>query len=345
MNQPVVHGSAAVPISDPSQVGEARRLATTLASRLAFNEVQTGRVGIIVTEAATNILKHARHGELLLTPVQDGSIGGLEITAVDRGPGMANLSRCFSDGFSTSGTSGTGLGAIARQASSFDAHSTPGAGAAVLARIWAGAEPARAVKKEFTAGAVSLPLAGEEVCGDAWAMDEQPGRCLVAVVDGLGHGWQAAEASQEALRIFRKNAHQRPAAILEAAHLALRSTRGAAMAIVEINRDQGEVRYAGVGNISGSLTTPAGRSNMVSHNGIVGHQARRFQEFMYRWAPDALLVMHSDGLGTQWRVEDYPGLTQRDPSLIAAVLYRDFARGRDDVTVVALRESVGAGAD
>ena len=337
-NQPVAHGAVAIPITDPSQVGEARRLAATLARRLGFEDVQAGRVGIIVTEAATNILKHARHGELLLTPVQQGMVGGLEIIALDRGPGMPNITRCFSDGFSTSGTQGTGLGAIARQSGSYDAHSAPGMGTALLARIWAGPTPAPAIAAEFTVGAVSLPMVGEEACGDAWALDDQPGRSLVAVSDGLGHGLQAAEASQGALRIFRQNVHRRPAAILEAIHPALRSTRGAAMAIAEIDRDQRLVRYAGIGNISAVLTSPAKRTNMVSHNGIVGHQARRFQDFQYDWLPGTLLVMHSDGLGTQWKLDDYPGLVQRDPSLIAAVLYRDFARGRDDVTVVAARD-------
>jgi serine phosphatase RsbU (regulator of sigma subunit) len=162
----------------------------------------------------------------------------------------------------------------------------------------------------------------------------------VTVVDGLGHGWQAAEAAHEALRIFRKGTHLRPGILLESAHQALRSTRGAAMAIAEIDRDQGIVRYAGVGNISGAVIAGGTRSNMVSHNGIVGHQARKFQEFLYKWPPGALLVMHSDGLGTQWKLDEYAGLAQRDPSVISAVLYRDFTRGRDDVTVLAAREAV-----
>jgi hypothetical protein len=76
---------------------------------------------------------------------------------------------------------------------------------------------------------------------------------------------------------------------------------------------------------------------MVSHNGTVGHQMRRVQEFVYPWPAEALVILHSDGLATQWRL--LPGLAARDPALIAAILYRDFRRGRDDVTVLVARRS------
>jgi hypothetical protein len=77
---------------------------------------------------------------------------------------------------------------------------------------------------------------------------------------------------------------------------------------------------------------------MVSYNGTVGHEVRKIQEFTYQWPQQGLLVMHSDGLKTQWRLDRYPGLMHKHPSLIAGVLYRDFNRGRDDVTVLVARE-------
>jgi hypothetical protein len=66
---------------------------------------------------------------------------------------------------------------------------------------------------------------------------------------------------------------------------------------------------------------------------------RKVQEFEYAWPPGALLVLHSDGLATQWRVDDRPGLAARDAALVAGVLYRDWTRGRDDVTVVVTRRA------
>lgn len=73
---------------------------------------------------------------------------------------------------------------------------------------------------------------------------------------------------------------------------------------------------------------------MISHNGTVGHTMRKVQEFVYPWVAGSLLVMHSDGLGTQWRIDDRAGLRDEHPQLIAGVLYRDFKRGRDDATIV-----------
>jgi hypothetical protein len=68
---------------------------------------------------------------------------------------------------------------------------------------------------------------------------------------------------------------------------------------------------------------------------------RKVQEFAFPWPRGALLVMHSDGLGTQWDLGTYPGLTSRHPALIAAVLYRDYDRARDDVSVVVIRNRGG----
>lgn len=316
-------------------------MATGMALGLGFDETAAGKVGIIVTEAAGNILKHARDGQVIITALDRGDRAGLEILALDRGPGLANIARCLEDGYSTTGTSGTGLGAITRLATEFDAFSAPGTGTVILARVWAGPARPAAITPDVNIGAVSLPYPGEECCGDQWAAECQPGRTLVLVADGLGHGWYAAEAAGAVVRSFRANTHRRPGAIIDAAHAAIRSTRGAAVAVAELDHDLRQIRYAGVGNISGAILSSTTRSSLVSHNGIVGHQARKFQEFLYPWPEDGLLVMHSDGLATQWKLEDYPGLGSRDPSVVAGVLYRDFSRGRDDVTIVAVRDRAG----
>jgi len=55
-----------------------------------------------------------------------------------------------------------------------------------------------------------------------------------------------------------------------------------------------------------------------------------------------MLVLHSDGLVSHWSLDAYPGLAARDPSLIAGILYRDFTRGRDDVTVVVAKAEEAA---
>jgi anti-sigma regulatory factor (Ser/Thr protein kinase) len=333
MTEPV-----ALPILESSQAGEARRIAIALASRLGFNETDRGKVGIVVTEVANNLVQHAIDGKLLLQPLTRNNIEGIEILALDKGPGISNISECLRDGFSTAGTPGTGLGAISRLSAFFDIYSVPTVGTAVLSHLWASTSPTRQPDSKLESGVVCLPISGEEVSGDAWAIDQDSSRSLLLVADGLGHGPQAALASQEAVRIFRANLGRSPKEIIEVMHPALRSTRGAALAIAEVDVERLTVRFAGVGNISGTIFSPEKSNSMVSYNGTVGHEVRKIQEFVYQWPKGGLLVMHSDGLGTQWRLDRYPGLVAKHPSLMAGVLYRDFNRGRDDVTVLVARE-------
>ncbi|MBD1836782.1 SpoIIE family protein phosphatase [Coleofasciculus sp. FACHB-64] len=333
MNAPV-----ALPILESSQAGEARRIALAIATRLGFNETERGQVGIVVTEIANNLVLHAKDGLLLLQPLSKNEITGIEILALDKGPGISNIQECLRDGFSTAGTPGNGLGAVSRLSAFFEIHSVPNVGTALLSHLWACPEVANQSTNNLEIGVVCLPMAGEEVSGDGWATDQQPGRSLLLVADGLGHGPLAAQASLEAIQIFRENVRKSPAEIIEAAHVALRSTRGAALAIAEVDFKTLVVRFAGVGNIAGSVFSPAGSYSMVSHNGTVGHEVRKIQEFVYQWPQGGLLVMHSDGLSTQWRLDRYAGLITRHPSLIAGVLYRDFYRGRDDITVLVARE-------
>jgi anti-sigma regulatory factor (Ser/Thr protein kinase) len=330
-------GAEAFPVTETSHVGEARRRGAALAQRLGFDETGAGKAAIVVTEAATNLVKHGTQGELHLRPLERDGVGGLEVLALDRGPGMADLGRCLRDGFSTAGTSGTGLGAIARLSDFFDIHTAPQVGTALLARLWAWPVPGG----EPEVGAAHVAKPGEPVCGDGWAVEHLPGRVGVLVADGLGHGPIAADAAAQAVRVFRASFTLGPAAALRAMHDALRSTRGAAAAIADLDFAAGTLHYAGVGNISGTVLSGGASRSAVSHNGTLGHEARKFQEFAYDFPRDATLVMHSDGLTSHWNLDRYPGLLTRHPALLAGVLCRDFKRGRDDVTVVAVREGAG----
>jgi anti-sigma regulatory factor (Ser/Thr protein kinase) len=332
--------SLVVVVDEGTKVGDARRRAAALLEPLGFEAVKQGQAALVVTEAATNLVKHAPGGQLLLTAGDFGGAGtALDIMTLDSGPGMADVSRCMADGFSSSGTRGTGLGAIARTADSFDIYSLPGAGTALWARLRAAARPPAGPGCELDLGVVSVPLAGETVCGDNWATVARDGLNFVLVADGLGHGHAAAEAADEAVRVFQGHRSREPSDILESTHQALRATRGAALAIARIDPVRGELRYAGVGNIAGVIhQTATGKSvSLVSQNGTAGYAIRKIQSFDYPWSPGSLLLMHSDGLATHWRLDRYPGLDQRRPALVAGMLYRDHKRTRDDVTILVAR--------
>jgi anti-sigma regulatory factor (Ser/Thr protein kinase) len=336
-------------LAHTSDIASVRRHARQLSDRLAFSEIQAGQLAIVVTEVATNVLKHAGHGTLILTPVQRQGRAAIEVLALDQGPGLANLSQSLRDGISTAGTAGNGLGAIKRMSQEFDAYSAAGKGAAFFACVHgelasfapdaADTGPARHLQY----GAICVPVAGEEECGDAWAVQAGRDSVSMVVADGLGHGPDAAIASYAAVRAFEASPGMAPAPLLEKMHQAMRATRGAAVAVGRLDLVSNVIRFAGIGNISAIVIDHGARRQLVSHNGIVGNNMRKVQEFEQPWPEDGLglYIMCSDGIATQWDLQNYPGLQYSHPSLIAGVLFRDFARGRDDATVLVVKHGRG----
>jgi anti-sigma regulatory factor (Ser/Thr protein kinase) len=327
---------AQLQIGDASGPGEARRVAGGLARDLALSDTDAGRVALVVTELATNVVKHAGRGDLFLRQLRRSGALGVGVLTVDAGPGISNVALALRDGFSTGGSPGTGLGAIARNATRFDLYSQRDHGAVFAAEVWPAVAPAA---RGMRIGGVNVPYPGETVSGDGWAVNEMADETQVIVVDGLGHGAGAAEAAHVALDSFRKHAGRAPAELLSRVHDALRPTRGAAVAVASIARGRGLLRFAGIGNVCATIVSGSATRSLVSHHGTAGAVARRIQDFQYPWSPADLLVLHSDGLGTHWTLDGYPGLALRDPTVVAGVLYRDHRRGRDDATVVVLREA------
>jgi anti-sigma regulatory factor (Ser/Thr protein kinase) len=337
-----VRDSLRILVEEPSITAGVRRAARKMATEIGLNESSAEEVAIVVSEACTNLLKHVGQGEILLHTTGEEHEGSprLEFLALDRGPGMQDLQRCIQDGFSTSSTSGQGLGAIMRLSGESDFYSEPRKGTAILARWFSPVLPdiTSNVPRSMLIGAVNVPKPGEDSCGDSWGALQSNDHLTILLADGLGHGPDANAASTEAVRVLRNYPESSPKALLERVHLALRSTRGAAVAIARIDLEAGKLSFAGVGNISGQICSASkGRHHLVSTNGTAGHEAQRLREFVYDWPSDGLLLMHSDGLNSSTGLEPYQGLALRDPGLIAGVLYRDCSRGNDDSTVVVAR--------
>jgi anti-sigma regulatory factor (Ser/Thr protein kinase) len=319
-----------VKVSEASHVSEARRAAVGTAAKLGFNETEQGKMAIAMTEAATNLLKHAGGGEVILRGVSSQTEAGLEMLVMDSGPGMADINACMRDGYSTAGSRGEGLGAISRLSASSNIYSQTGQGTIVRAS-WHRGESSPASK--FDVAMIQVPMPGEIACGDFCAARETGTGIFVMIADGLGHGVLAAEAAMAAGAAFH-TASGSPVQLLQATHEALRGTRGAAVGIAEIDKEKSVVRFAGVGNIAGAILQPGQSRHLVSMNGIVGVQALSFREFELPWNPDCLLVLHSDGLSAKWDLPRYPGISSKPASMLAAALYRDFRRLTDDASVL-----------
>lgn len=330
-------------VTEISHVGESRRHAALCAEQLNLGERERGALAIVATEIATNLVKHAGSGMLLVEAIGGNGTCGVRVLGLDKGPGINDISRALADGHSTAGTAGNGLGAIKRLSDTFDIYSLPGKGTAVLAEIWV-ARKVPVNHQPVEVGVISMPVKGEESCGDGWGKRETAESIVLMVVDGLGHGILAAEAAREAERVFGESRSDSPTPILQDSHDALKKTRGAAMAVAALHLERGLISFAGVGNIGASTLSPDGSRGMASHNGTVGHQLHKIQEFTYPWNVDSFLIMHSDGLNTRWDLKAYPGIWNKHPALIAGLLCRDFSRERDDVTVLVARNRRGANA-
>ena len=344
----LIEGAVTVPsvsvrldIDEQSQIGAARRGAVALGHAHGLGSDALGRLAIIVTEAATNIARHAGSGFLVLRGLVSGNTAAIELLALDKGPGIPDVERAMRDGYSTGGTAGQGLGGIKRLSDVFAMHSQRGMGTALLARIGErarrsiGARPVASADDEF--GVVCVPLRGEIACGDAWQVVVGRQRVSVLIVDGLGHGPDAAAAAAAATTTFSQLANGLPETALVALDAAMRETRGAALSVVVIEKSVRRARFSGVGNVDGRVLADGTTQHLVPQNGIVGHGMPTPRSLDVSWPVGARLVMHSDGILPQWRLDAYDGAAMH-PALLAGLIYRDFARDRDDATVLVLRD-------
>jgi anti-sigma regulatory factor (Ser/Thr protein kinase) len=327
--------SIAVEVADSTHVSAARQAVARITQALDFDETHAGQAAIVVTEAVTNMLKHGGGGSFIARPLSvDGAIG-IEMLAIDKGPGMEDFEACAVDGHSTAGTRGNGLGAMRRQSDEFEVYTRRGEGTILRALIWRGAKPAGDC--HYVLGALVVPKPGESVCGDAWGAEFSEEGATFLLADGLGHGPDARRAAASAVDALHSHPREAAVRIVDRAHMKLRPTRGAAVAVMRHEAASGELAFAGVGNISACVIDADSRRAMVSHNGIVGHNMHKSTEYRYPWAPGGLLVAHTDGIDTRWDLAQFPGLTDCHPSVIAAMLYREHARGRDDAGIVVAR--------
>ncbi|MEU8139380.1 ATP-binding SpoIIE family protein phosphatase [Streptodolium elevatio] len=374
-------------------LGSVRGAAAALGRRIGLDEQRCGEIALAASELVSNLVKHAVDGAIVLRVLRAGDEAGVELVAVDRGPGMADTEAAVQDGCSSVGTLGIGLGAIARLADLFDIHSVPGFGTVVAARFWsargAGRPDAGTSRQgpEAAAAGITRAISGEEVCGDAWAtrVDDGDGRqsvrapagrtaspgldwsaltgfgtrgdtgrawatgtavgtapaaigagpaLMVMLCDGLGHGPMAAKAAEAATRTFRGGGARHPQDAIQEVHVALRGTRGAAVAVARIEPAAERVLFCGVGNISGVLLGAETHATLTSYPGIVGHQMRKLRSFVHPLPPGGALVMHSDGLTDRWSLDTVPGLLSQRPVVVAAHLLAHAGVRRDDASVV-----------
>jgi anti-sigma regulatory factor (Ser/Thr protein kinase) len=318
-------------VEDASALDACRSAALAMARRLDFPENRAGQVALAVTEAASNLHKHASQGAMLLRVGRDGGKAGIEMVTIDAGPGVRDTGAALRDGHSTRGTLGIGLGAIRRMADFCDLYSVPGHGTALVARFWPQSHHPGAPRY---AGLVR-PITGETECGDAFGAAQAGASVTGVLCDGLGHGPLAASAAMEAVTEILADPAAEPATLVERAHRRLGRTRGGAIGVVQVAGLV--IRFAGLGNVAAVILTNDTRRGMLSVPGIAGHQARTIRQFDYDAPPGAAIVLHSDGISNRWEPRLLPGLNARDPLVVAAAVLAEAGTRRDDAGVLVLK--------
>lgn len=327
-------------VNVPEDVGHLRRIVAQIARQARGSEAEVGRAEVAVTELATNLLRHAEPGgSILVRRLATHGSRGVEIISLDPGPGMHDTRAFVHEGSAKAGSAGlgVGLGSVRRLSTQFDIYSNPREGTVVLSRHAFGDAPKVGA---LEVGGVSLALRGESVSGDGWAIASSTLPFSALLVDGLGHGAEAGEASETAIAVLGRYFGDIEGYVRQA-NTAMRQTRGGVIGLARIDVEQGRMDFAGIGNIEGRLILPDRRCLLTSRNGTLGvsMSAPEARIVSQPWVPGAILILHSDGVKVALDARAYLGLFAHDASLIAAVLVRDGLRGTDDATVVVVKDT------
>lgn len=337
-----VIGTRQILITHEIKASECARVARSFARDLGFGKARIGEGEIVAREISTNTARYALGGSVYIQATRSAKEAKLEFFAWDMGPGISNIALAMQDGHSSSDGLGHGLGAISRLSNTFAIDSQTGAGTRLYLQLLRERNESTATRTrqpELVATAASLPKLGEAQNGDNWAILNGDSSYKLLVVDGLGHGPNAAAASQAAIEIAVERRSEPCDVLMQRIHEGLAGTRGAVGAVLNIDLQTRRLEYAGVGNIRALYATPSHSQSLVSHNGTLGKQIRKVQKFEYDWEPGSQVLMHSDGLSQRWQADEYQRLAEKHPGLAIAALINNHQKTMDDCTVLVAKEN------
>lgn len=325
-------------ITGPADARAAMRAAREMAVQLEFDEKSTEEIAIATSELGSNLARYAIEGILLITPLNNEDPQGIQLESHDRGPGIADVTAAFTDGYSTAGSLGYGMGTINRLMDDLEIHSNAGSGTHIRARRW---KRSGTVLYEFCPldfAVMTRAHPGMGVNGDAFIIRRWHNEALIGVIDGLGHGQAAHEAAEAARSYVENHYNQTLVSIFGGTDLACRATRGVVMSLIHFGFADRMLSFAGIGNAEVKAHGMDGTaSTFLTRRGIVGTSAPEATVFRHHWGPGFLLALFSDGLRTHWSWEDFPGILL-DPAPIAAKrLFEGLARENDDATLIIAR--------
>jgi anti-sigma regulatory factor (Ser/Thr protein kinase) len=329
-----------VEVQHENGVGEARRAARTTATALGFAPQACEEIALAMTELATNLLKHARGGTLTLTPLTEGGQVGLEIQSHDNGPGILDVEQAIGDRFSTSGTHGTGLGAVNRLMDELDIASQRGTGTRIVCRKWLREHRPSVRSCPLSFGVATRPRPSEQVNGDAFVVIQWAESALVGIIDGLGHGQSAHRAAQTARQYVESHFDMPLDQIFRGTDRACRASRGVVMALARFDWSKDRLTFASVGNISVRIFPQSKPFQFTIRRGVIGLNAPGPIVSEHPWPLDHVLVLHSDGISTRWDWKDFDSWADQPATTMAQELLKAQAKVEDDATVIVVRNVI-----
>ena len=337
-------------INDMGDVRLGCQFVKQLASELNFSAVQREHIHIATKEISSNLLVHHTIDPCLaIYKVQQANKNGITVVATDHGPGITSISHAMADHHSTAGSMGCGLGAVQRLMDEFHIHSSlpekprsrcqsyAAGGTTLIATKWNAQQAERS--SAFQWGGISRPKPGFKANGDAYYLQETDTEIHILLVDGLGHGEEAEIASQAAIAIYRENLHMPLDALIPLLHSRLRTTRGAAIMLMRLNKSRRDIQHVGIGNIEAVIlpkqtSTPLSRAGVLGSGLLVNAEVKTLP-----WPDNGMLILHSDGLSRRWGDDLNLQTHRQQPLLLSHILLRDYGRFTDDAAILILCEN------
>jgi anti-sigma regulatory factor (Ser/Thr protein kinase)/serine/threonine protein phosphatase PrpC len=330
--------SLTLPVTGPRQKTSAADAAKKFAVSLGFSQVEAEEIALAASELASNLIKHAGGGELQLSAVESFERKGMQIVSQDGGPGIAEVEVALSDGFSTAGTLGKGLGAVNRLMDELDFSPREQAGLRIVCRRWLRPAARAALGQWLEFGAATRACRWLPENGDAFVIRQWQGHALAGVIDGLGHGPLAQRASQAARHYLEHHFDQPLENLFRGVDRVCRATRGVVMALARFDQNRNRFTVASVGNIELRLVGGVGPFNPVVRRGIVGlSTAPEPVPTEHLWSASAVLIIYSDGISSRWTTQELEPLVSQAAGIIARRLLDRHGRLDDDATVLVIK--------
>lgn len=325
--------------SDRSYYALLRKGIHKQALNAGFSEKKLAHIDLIVAEITSNLLKHTPGGEILCGIVGEGSQQYIEIISIDEGPGFNDLPSMLLDGVSTSNTLGYGLGSIKRMSDFFSIYSQKGWGSILVSRM--NKEETKGLSQAVSVTSLVVAKPSETLSGDGCTYKTSERYFKLLLMDGLGHGPEANKAVMEGFNSFKLCPYHVPAEIIRFMHYPLKRTRGGVGTIVIYDLITRKYQILGVGNISTKLVGNIESKNVMSYNGIIGHNIPNTMSSHEADGGDyRFIILCSDGIKSRWDISKFPMIKRYDPIFMAAAIYKDFARKTDDMSVVIIKTPI-----